>query len=102
MAQHSGPGRRPHALAMNRAAMRRLLALSVTGAIILTLQSGVDGQRREVFKARLTAVPVDTVTVRTTTGSGSLTAVLEGSTLTLTGTFDGMNSPATVAQVRRA
>jgi CHRD domain-containing protein len=71
-------------------------------ATILLWQSGTDAQRREVFEARLTAVPVDTVTVRTTTGSGSVTAVLDGNTLTLAGKFDGMNSPATVAHVHRA
>jgi hypothetical protein len=33
---------------------------------------------------------------------GTATAVLEGVTLTITGTFDGMNSPATLAHVHRA
>ena len=34
-------------------------------------------------------------------GSGSLTAVLAGKTLTLSGTFEGLRSPATTAQIRR-
>jgi CHRD domain-containing protein len=93
----------PHRL---RSAWRRSGGRScpviVTVAAILLLQSGADAQRREVFAARLTAVPIDTVSVRTTTGSGSVTAVLEGTTLTLTGKFDGMNSPATVAHLHRA
>jgi hypothetical protein len=80
----------------------RACLVIVMAAAILLLQSGADAQRREVFEARLTAVPVDTVTVRTTTGSGSLTAVLEGNTLTLAGKFDGLNSPATAAHVHRA
>lgn len=71
-------------------------------AITLLLQSHTWGQRREVFRARLTAVPVDTVTARTTTGLGSLTATLEGGTLTFHGTFDSMNSRATAAHVHRA
>jgi CHRD domain-containing protein len=80
----------------------RACLVIVMAATILLLQSEADAQRREVFEARLTAVPVDTVTVRTTTGSGSVTAVLEGNTLTLAGKFDGMNSPATAAHVHRA
>jgi hypothetical protein len=34
-------------------------------------------------------------------GSGSLTAVLAGKTLTLSGTFEGLRSPATTAQIHR-
>jgi hypothetical protein len=69
---------------------------------ILSLQGPATAQGRAVFAARLSPVPVDTVTVRTTTGSGTLTAVLDGSTLKLTGKFDDLNSPATVARVHRA
>ena len=56
----------------------------------------------EAFTGRLSTVPVDQVTVLTTAGSGTLTAVLAGSTLTINGKFDGLNSPATVAHVHRA
>ncbi len=44
-------------------------------------------------------LPVDTVTVRTIVGSGTATAVLEDNTLTVTGKFEGMNSPATIARI---
>jgi hypothetical protein len=70
--------------------------------VILSLPDQAGAQGRAVYSGRLSAVPVDTVTVRTTTGSGSLSAVLEGQTLTVTGKFDGLNSPATVAHVHRA
>lgn len=54
------------------------------------------------FRARLSLVPVDAVTARTTSGSGSVTAVLVGNHLFLTGTFDGLSSPATSAHLHRA
>jgi CHRD domain len=92
-----------HALRLaSRRTGRRRCPVMMTIAAILLWQSGADAQQREVFEARLTAVPIDTVSVRTTTGSGSVTAVLEGTTLTLTGKFDEMNSAATVAHVHRA
>jgi hypothetical protein len=54
------------------------------------------------FSGRLSAMPVDFVTVETTKGVGSFTAVLEGDALAITGTFEGMNAPATAAHVHRA
>jgi CHRD domain len=51
------------------------------------------------FRARLSPVPVESSTASRITGSGSATATLDGSTLTISGTFAGMKSPATVAQV---
>jgi hypothetical protein len=47
-------------------------------------------------------MPVDILSARTTTGSGSATATLEGDMLTIKGHFEGMNSPATTAHLRRA
>jgi hypothetical protein len=55
----------------------------------------------ETFKGRLSPVPIDASMMAAIAGSGSLTAVLSGSTLTVTGTFDGLRSPATTAQIRR-
>src|ERR1700704_6062719 len=51
------------------------------------------------FRARLSPVPVETTTASRITGSGSVTATLNGSTLTISGTFEGMKSPATIAQL---
>lgn len=79
---------------------RRVAAIAATAIIFGTTAASL--QTRREFRARLSPVPVDTVTARTTTGSGSLTAVLEGETLTIKGTFDGMNSPATAAHIHRA
>ena len=57
-------------------------------------------QASDKFKVRLTWVPIDATTAPLIAGSGSATAELAGSTLTITGTFQGLHSPATIAQVR--
>ena len=51
------------------------------------------------FRARLTPVPVETSTAARITGSGSVTATVSGKRLSLTGTFAGMKSAATIAQI---
>jgi hypothetical protein len=53
------------------------------------------------YKARLSTVPIDFVTAPKIAGSGSATAVLTGTKLVVSGTFDGLISPATVARVHR-
>ena len=53
------------------------------------------------FRARLTPVPVETSTAARITGSGLVTATLAGTRLSVTGTFAGMKSAATIAQVRQ-
>jgi CHRD domain len=55
----------------------------------------------ETFKARLTPVPIDVTMMSTVAGIGSLTAVLAGKQVTITGTFEGLRSPATTAQIHR-
>jgi len=51
------------------------------------------------FRGRLSPVPVESSNASKITGSGTVTATLDGSKLTITGTFQGMKSPATLAQV---
>jgi hypothetical protein len=51
------------------------------------------------FRARLSPVPVETSTAASIKGTGSVVGTLNGSTLTISGTFEGMKSPATIAQV---
>ncbi len=57
--------------------------------------------KTETFKGRLSPVPIDVTMMSRIAGSGSLTAMLAGKTLTLSGTFEGLRSPATTAQIRR-
>jgi CHRD domain len=71
------------------------------GAAILWLVHSTCAQSGETFKARLSTVPIDVTMMSTVAGSGSLTAVLAGKKVTITGTFEGLRSPATIASVHR-
>lgn len=54
------------------------------------------------YRARLSPVPLDIPMQATIAGSGSVTAVLKGTTLTINGTFGGLRTPATVARLHRS
>ena len=55
-----------------------------------------------VFKARLSPVAMDATMRATVAGSGSVTAQLTGSRLVVNGSFEGLLSPATIAQVHQS
>ena len=59
----------------------------------------LDAQGAGSFKARLSPVPISVDLVARVTGSGSVTAILTGTLLAVTGTFAGLQSPATVARI---
>src|SRR5579872_2018182 len=77
-------------------ALGRCAAMAAIGVGILLAQSG------ETYKARLSAVAADARTRAELAGIGSVTATLSGAKLTITGSFEGLRSPATTAQVRAA
>jgi hypothetical protein len=60
-----------------------------------------NAQSPETFHARLSPVPINISMMNTIAGYGSLTATLNGKQLTIGGTFEGLRSPATTAQIRR-
>jgi len=70
--------------------------LLTIGALPVAAQSG------KTYKARLSPVPMTTAMASTVAGLGSATATLAGNKLTVSGTYDGLRSPATIVQVRRA
>jgi hypothetical protein len=81
--------------------MRHSKWLSLT---IITLNIGVvalTAQQPKTFKGRLSPVPIDVAMQATIAGSGSVSAVLTGTKLVVTGTFDGLKSPATIAQIHK-
>lgn len=53
----------------------------------------------EKFAGRLAWVPITGADRAAVTGKGTLTATLNGRTLTVAGTFDGLAAPATVARL---
>ena len=67
--------------------------------IALTLFAQAASPPATSFRARLSPVPVETTTASRITGAGSVAATLDGARLTIMGTFQGMKSPATIAQV---
>jgi hypothetical protein len=77
-------------------AFRRYIAIAAVGISLAAAQS------KETFKARLSAVPADARTRAEMTGSGSASAVLEGSKLAVTGNFEGLKTAATMAQLHSA
>lgn len=86
---------------MNRRALLAILWLvaAVSTDVPAVAQKGSGPQ---TFHARLSTVPIDLAMASTIAGSGSTTATLKGRTLTITGTFSGLRTPATVARLHRS
>ena len=53
----------------------------------------------KTFTARLSIVPITLAMQKTVTGKGQATAVVSGEKLTIEGSFEGLQSPATIAQL---
>ena len=78
--------------------MTRLVVLATT---LVVTSIPVSAQVSQ-YRARLAMVPTDLAMQATIAGIGSATASLKGSTLTITGTFSGLKTPATVVRVHRS
>jgi hypothetical protein len=74
----------------------RLITIALA---VLTLSAQSPAPPSTSFRARLSPVPVETTNASKITGSGTVTAMLDGSKLAISGTFQGMKSPATIAQI---
>ena len=85
---------------MKRRALRTL-ALAACLAAGTTAASAQSSGGSRTFRARLSVVPIDLAMAATVAGTGSVTAVAKGRTLVVTGTFEGLKSPATVVRVHR-
>ena len=64
--------------------------------------SPLAAQERLVLNVRLTTIPVEAATAEGLTGFGSATASLDGNRLTVTGSFEGLQSPAMSAGLHTA
>ena len=80
--------------------MTRRFILFAACAVVVSVAM-VDAQSRQ-YRARLSPVPLDVAMQATIAGSGSVTAALNGTTLTLTGNYAGLVTASTVARVHRS
>jgi len=83
------------------ASRHRHLIGRVPLAIVLLCSAAATAQAPRTFRARLSPVPIDVSMQATVAGSGSVSAVLTGSKLAITGTFEGLKSAATIAQIHK-
>ena len=77
--------------------LRRLIPAGAVAAGFVLMAISVVAQ--DSMKARLSPVPADQKTRADLAGSGSITSTLAGTKLTINGTFDGLKSPATMAEL---
>ena len=82
--------------------MRVRAAFAGIGFVCALWALSLSAQSTETFKARLTPVPADARTRPELTGSGTVSATLAGTTLTFSGSFEGLKTPATTANVHAA
>jgi hypothetical protein len=75
-------------------------AVLAGSALVLAASAAPFAQGGRTFKGRLAPVPVAAASP-TVTGVGSATATLTGTKLVISGTFEGLASPATVAKLHR-
>jgi hypothetical protein len=78
-------------------------SMFLAAALLPLAPAGVaqSAQSPETFHARLSPVPINISMMNTIAGYGSLTATLSGKRLTIEGTYEGLRSPATTAEIRR-
>ena len=79
-----------------RAAVLLVICLGAMGP------AGAFAQGKTEFRARLATVPIDVAMQNVIAGSGAATATLTGTRLTVSGTFAGLRSPATIARIHLA
>jgi hypothetical protein len=82
------------------ASFRFMTRTMVTALALIALTAQYEAQSAQ-YRARLSVVPIDIPMQAAIAGSGSVTAALKGTTLTINGTFAGLKTPATVARVHR-
>lgn len=80
----------------------RRIAIAAIGIAFGALAVSAVAQSGEVFKTRLSAIAADARTRASLAGSGAASAMLNGTKLTITGSFEGLLSPATKADVHGA
>ena len=77
--------------------------MRIAGTLVAGILMAVSAaaQSPMTFKTRLAPVALDAAMRSTIAGEGSATAVLAGTKLTVSGTFEGLKSPATMAHIHQ-
>ena len=100
--QRSQPFRRHGATTRRRRGAARPALRLVCVGVLLAAGAAAQAQDGDRFGGRLSIVPVDFATRPNVSGSGEAEAVLDGRILTVSGTFEGLSSPAAAAHLHRA
>ena len=74
----------------------------VVAACLVAASMAQAGAQSRQYRARLSPVALDVAMQATIAGSGSVTATLNGTTLTLTGNYTGLKTASTVARLHRS
>ncbi len=77
---------------------RRFTLFAACAVVVSVVMAGAQSRQ---YRARLSPVPLDVAMQATIAGSGTVTATLAGTTLTLTGSYAGLKTASTVARVHR-
>src|SRR5690606_2550286 len=75
------------------------LIRSAAPAFLTLLLAAAPAAAADTFRIRLTPVPIEAAIRADVTGRGEATAVLDGTRLTITGSFEGLGGPATIARL---
>ena len=73
----------------------------VLATVMATVLAATVLSQSPQYRARLSVVPIDIPMQSAIAGTGTVTATLKGSTLTISGTFAGLKTPATVVRLHR-
>ena len=81
--------------------LRHQMKLLTCGVLLLATQAFAAAQGGEVYRARLSVVPLSVDMQANVAGLGQVTATLAGNRLTVTGDASGLRSPATTVAIHR-
>jgi len=70
--------------------------------LLFTIFALAAAAQTETFKARLYPVPIDASLRAEVTGTGSINATFDGHKLSLSGNFEGLHSPASMAKIHES